>query len=111
LRHIRVIILLLFLIQHTMKRENKVIRAIMQWKVHVKIEKVSSSWMTRRMSYYMWDFINITEDICEMSGYKQDKNWYLVITWCGMDMVFYSLYNTLPYKKRSERKQQYKLLN
>lgn len=70
-------------------------------KVIVSIKKVSASGMTRKMDFYVIEkvsygndyLININDKIALIAGYKQDKNDYIIVRGCGMDMVFSVLSN------------------
>ena len=85
----------------------KLINQIMKWNVAVKVERISQTWMTRKMSFYAPWFIDVTDLISEMTWWSTDKNWYLIVSWCWMDMCFRALYCALPYAKARERKQRY----
>lgn len=94
------------------KTKNRIIKAIMDGKVYARIEKVSQSGMSRTMAFYLPNkngIETITDEIAELGGYRTNKDGYLSVTGCGMDMIFSVLYNAVG-KKRDVWGQQYKRL-
>lgn len=91
-----------------------IIDKILNWKVYANVDSVSSSWMSRCISFYIshWDrIVNITEDIHNLKWYwKLTKNWNLRVWWCWMDMIFATLYYSMDYEIAKDRNQQYSFL-
>ena len=57
------------------------------------IKSVSASGMTRKISFYAMGkgykrAMCLNSEISLIAGYKLDKNGYLIVYGCGMDMVF-----------------------
>lgn len=75
---------------------------IFKWKVYVKVNSVSQSGMSRRMSFYVvrkWRIQNITQEIAILSNQTYiDRE--LRVGGCGMDMRFHVLYTAIAYYKR-----------
>lgn len=60
------------------------------------IQSVSRSGMTRKMDFYFISdnqLIYCNKIIAEIAGYKRDKKGSLIVSGCGMDMIFSVLYN------------------
>ena len=65
-------------------------------KVIVVIKSVSKSGVTRRIKFYYHDgtrCLNITRLIATINGYSINNNGEMLVSGCGMDMVFNTLYN------------------
>jgi hypothetical protein len=96
--------------QETIK---KVYKAILNGKVYAKVNKVSSSGMTRHIAFYMilnGGIQNITTFIGWLNGYlkagEYEKGEGLKVGGCGMDMVFHTLYNCVEMKDQKKWKGQ-----
>jgi hypothetical protein len=97
-----------------------VLSAIKKGKIYAKIESVSRSGMSRRISFYM--VINnrierVTSQIAWLAGYETPGYYNykvidngLQVSGCGMDMIFATLYNCMPYKQARKWNQQYNIL-
>lgn len=93
--------------------KSKVIQLILDGKVYVKINSVSRSGMSRKMSFYVAEgdrIINITEDIHNLKWYGKYKNRELTVGGCGMDMVFAALYYSMDYEIAKNWNQTYNML-
>lgn len=67
--------------------------------VYTKVESVSNSGMTRRISLYIvqkGQIVNITRRVGIVCQWKQSDKGGLIVTGCGMDMCFHTVY-TLGY--------------
>ena len=65
-------------------------------KVIAVIKSVSKSGMSRRIKFYYHDgarCLNITRLIATINGYSINNNGEMLVSGCGMDMVFNTLYN------------------
>jgi hypothetical protein len=65
-------------------------------KIVCSIVSVSQSGMTRKMNFYYIDnneLIYCNDLIEVVAGYKRDKNNCIIVSGCGMDMIFSVLYN------------------
>jgi hypothetical protein len=77
-----------------------ILRNIQGQKIYCNITKVSNLGMTRKMRFFSIpkgqaneDLINITHLISIIADYKLDKNHDLIVSGCGMDMIFSVLSN------------------
>ena len=74
--------------------ENEMLENLRHQKIYCIIKSVSKSGMTRRMVFY-FQFQNelyyLNDIIAKLTNFKNDKNGYLIVKGCGMDMVFYVL--------------------
>ena len=89
--------------------ENELLESLKGEKIYCVIKSVSNSGMTRRMVFYVQlqnELYYLNDIIAKLTGFKIDKNGYLVVQGCGMDMVFEVLYlfnkDILYYKKTVE---------
>lgn len=74
--------------------ENEMLENLRDQKIYCIIKSVSKSGMTRRMVFYVQfqnELYYLNDIIAKLTGYKIDKNGYLVVQGCGMDMVFHVL--------------------
>ncbi len=89
--------------------EKELLESLKGQRFYCVIKSVSKSGMTRRMVFY-FQFQNelyyLNDIIAKLTNYKKDKNGYLVVQGCGMDMVLHVLYlfneDILYYKKTVE---------
>ena len=78
--------------------QKRIVKAIMAWRAYVKIDRVSSSGMTRYMKVYLHNrnwMENITHTLNEVLERGMDKYWNIKVWWCGMDMCMHLLYTYL----------------
>jgi hypothetical protein len=73
--------------------DRELLEAIRGQKFYCNIVSVSRSGMTRKMSFYAHnpkynELSNITYLIARITNYSLDKNHNLIVSGCGMDMVF-----------------------
>lgn len=103
----------------------KTLKAIKQGKIYAKVNSVSRSGMSRKISFYRVyknEILNITREIAWLSGnatpgdYRQGNSQkYLVdeglnVQGCGMDMIFHTLYNCMRYSQAKKWNQNYRTL-
>lgn len=75
----------------------KIKKTILDGKMFCKVEHVARSGMSRRISFFMQD----KDDIINVSKYIADRlerphrNQSVVVSGCGMDMIFHTLYTYL----------------
>ena len=87
------------LTEFEIKKINYLIFAIRTKTLLCNIESVSKSGMTRKLSFLtiaggqVWRF----NDLFQIDGYRLDKNYNVIVTGCGMDMVWNTVY-TMAYK-------------
>lgn len=105
-------------------RMKAVLKAIKAGEIHALIKKVSSSGMSRNIAFYMTYDKKYIEDVTvyvawlrgavKIGEYKQGKNYLneagLRVGGCGMDMIFYTLYNCMPYEEAKNWNQNYRRL-
>ena len=88
---------------------HKVKQAIIAGKIYAKVNSVSHSGMSRRISFYMVEdgtIKHVTSEVAWLTGwipvgeYKSRGKWMvddgLFVGGCGMDMIFYTLYCAVP---------------
>lgn len=105
------------------KQMKSVLNSIKNGKIYAKVNKVSSSWMTRYISFYRIyknRIVDITPEIAWIRWdatiweYKQGANWLIdsgLRVWgCWMDMIFHTLYTCMPYKQARKWNQRYNTL-
>lgn len=76
--------------------ENKMLENLRNQKIYCNIKSVSKSGMTRRMVFYVQfqnELYYLNDIIAKLTSFKKDKNGYLIVKGCGMDMVFHVLYS------------------
>ncbi len=82
------------------KAELKDLKRYKNKQIIATIESVSASGMTRKISFYVvckgQRLECLNDEIGLVAGYKLDKNGYLIVRGCGMDMVF-SVLSTFNY--------------
>jgi len=97
------------------KEQKKIIKLIMDGKVYAQVQHVSRSGMSRKIAFYYVNkdkrIINISEDIHGLNWYWKYEYPCITVGGCWMDMIFATLYYSLPYKQRSKRNQRYTMLS
>ena len=101
----------------------KTYKAIINGKIYADVVHVSSSGMSRRIKFYLVEknhIVRITHIIAwlatyvDLGEYQQGKKYLtghgLNVGGCGMDMIFHTLYNCLPYNKAKNWSQNYNTL-
>lgn len=83
--------------------------------VYAEVVSVSRSGMSRRIRFFVINDGRIERITHIINGnYKQGKKYVnddgMSVTGCGMDMVFYTLYNFLGYERAKNWSQQYHTL-
>lgn len=67
-----------------------------KYHLFVSQHSVSKSGMTRKLSIYANTkqnvMTNLTGDVAKILGWTLDKNGFLVVSGCGMDMHFHTIY-------------------
>ena len=102
------------------KEMQSVLRTIKAGKIYADIKSVSRSGMSRRIAFYRVKngrIERITSEIAWLGGYltpgKHDGDITdngLRVSGCGMDMIFNTLYNCMPYSQARKWNQVYKRL-
>lgn len=105
------------------KKMESTLQTIKQGKVYAKVDSVSRSGMSRKISFYRVKYNeieNITPNIAWLCGAVtpgkiEQGNKFIVdeglkVSGCGMDMIFHTLYSCMPYSQSKKWNQHYKTL-
>jgi hypothetical protein len=106
------------------KEMESVLKTIKAGKIYANVLSVSKSGMSRKIGFYRavkgQRIENVTAVIAWLSGhvkpgeYKQGKYWLkedgLTVGGCGMDMIFHTLYNCMPYSQAKKWNQRYNII-
>ena len=105
------------------KEMKSVLQTIKQGKIYAKVNSVSRSGMSRKISFYRvekGEIKDVTTQVAWLSGHAtpgklSERGKYFIdeglrVSGCGMDMIFNTLYNCMPYSQSKKWSQRYKTL-